>query len=418
LATLILAWVVLEAGSCLLLSLASGELFSWSKMQDRRDQWLSQIESRKFTRNAQVHPYVGFVEEPQPNYAIMPFSGGAPVFVSDYGYFDDKPPIQRRGSDRVVIGITGGSVACYFAINGTKRLADHLKKLPRFAGKKLVFVNLALPSYKEPQQLMSVAYLLSLGAEFDLILNIDGFNEVAIDSMVGDADDTFPAFPVGWRTRIAINDMNLGLTGAKLLMIDVARAELAARFSSSPWRYSIACNLVWELLDRPLDRKSFQLRDEYGRLRQPSKPSSHVGPPSDFADRVERDEFLADIWLRSSVLLDRLCRSQSMAYFHFLQPNQYLAGSKPIMEQEKQVAFLEGHPYGRGVVRVYPVLIRRGEILRNEGVNFHDLTGIFAGHPEPIYIDNCCHYNQIGYEIMADAIANAIQNGPPQPIRR
>ena len=55
---------------------------------------------------------------------------GRPCHVSEYGYFDGKPPIQRRGPDRVVIGITGGSVACYFAINGAERLTEDLKNSP------------------------------------------------------------------------------------------------------------------------------------------------------------------------------------------------------------------------------------------------------------------------------------------------
>ena len=125
-------------------------------MQGRRAELLSQIKARDSTSYAQVHPYVGFVEDPQANNVILPLAGGEAVHVSDYGYFDDdKPPIQKRGPDRVVIGITGGSVACYFTINGTRRLTEDLEKLPRFAGKQLIFVNLALGGYKEPQQLMS-----------------------------------------------------------------------------------------------------------------------------------------------------------------------------------------------------------------------------------------------------------------------
>jgi hypothetical protein len=48
----------------------------------------------------------------------------------------------------------------------------------------------------------------------------------------------------------------------------------------------------------------------------------------------------------------------------------------------------------------------------SRGVLFHHLTGIFATNPESIYIDNCCHFNQAGNEIMADAIAGAILRDP------
>ena len=125
----------------------------------------------------------------------------------------------------------GGSVACLFALNGTRRLEVELAKDTRFAHKELVFVNLALGGYKQPQQLMTLAYLLSLGAEFDLILNIDGFNEVALDEFENGAEKLFPAFPRGWRTRIAVSDTNLGLSRSKLLLLDAERAGLARRTS-------------------------------------------------------------------------------------------------------------------------------------------------------------------------------------------
>ena len=35
-----------------------------------------------------------------------------------------------------------------------------------------------MPGYKQPQQLMAYNYLLSLGAEFDAVINIDGYNVI------------------------------------------------------------------------------------------------------------------------------------------------------------------------------------------------------------------------------------------------
>src|SRR4030095_13628597 len=37
--------------------------------------------------------------------------------------------------------------------------------------------------YKQPQQLLVLSYFLSIGQTFDLVLNIDGFNEVALGSL-------------------------------------------------------------------------------------------------------------------------------------------------------------------------------------------------------------------------------------------
>jgi hypothetical protein len=38
------------------------------------------------------------------------------------------------------------------------------------------------------------------------------------------------------------------------------------------------------------------------------------------------------------------------------------------------------------------------------GVAFTDLTGVFAGTTEPLYVDNCCHLSPRGSEIMARAL--------------
>ncbi len=407
--TVVLAWALLEVGALVLSWLALGEAFSVSELQLRRERQISQFGVGDYFGLAHVHPYVGYVEEPRPGSAFAPFRGGPAVPVSEFGYIDDKLPFQTRGPGRVVIGIVGGSVACLFAVNGTKRLEAELAKDSRFAGKELVFVNLALGGYKQPQQLITLAYLLSLGAEFDVVLNIDGFNEVAVDNG-GDsgASSQFPAYPQNWRRRLANSDTYLSLTRSKLLSLGGERADLARRFARSPWRYSIICNLVWELLDRRLDRRIAHVLDSYQQMDQRRAHYAATGPHRDFATSEDRFKFLAEIWANSSVQLNRLCRSNGIRYYHFLQPNQYLAGSKPMRDDEKRLAILADHAFANRVKTGYPLLIQKDQYLRSLGESYHDLTGIFAGHLEALYIDNCCHYNQEGYEIMAEAIARAM----------
>jgi len=410
--TLLLAWGLLELGGFFLIWLALGESFSWSELQLRRDRRVAQFESRNAFDMAQIHPYVGYVEDPRPANAVQALADRRVVPVSEYGYIDNRLPFQARAPGRVVIGIAGGSVACFFAVNGTRRLEAELAKDSRFAGKQLVFVNMAVRGYKQPQQLMTLAYLLSMGAEFDLILNIDGFNEVALDSLENGPGSLFPAFPRDWRARIAGGDTNLGLARSKLFLLGAERADRARAFSRSPWRYSFTCSLAWELLDRRLDYQMTHVLDSFQRLGRERSPYVVTGPRREFSTIEDRFDFLIEIWANCSVLMNRLCRSGGIRYYHFLQPNQYVSGSKPMGDAEKRIAILEGHPYSKGVRMGYPLLSRKGESLKTLGVSYHDLTKIFAGHPETIYVDTCCHYNQAGYEIMADAIARAILNDP------
>ncbi|MFP6703150.1 MAG: hypothetical protein VB861_15495, partial [Planctomycetaceae bacterium] len=61
-----------------------------------------------------------------------------------------------------------------------------------------------------------------------------------------------------------------------------------------------------------------------------------------------------------------------------------------------------------GVIQGYPRLQEAGAGLSRAGVDFLDLTMVFAGTAEPIYIDDCCHYNSQGNRMLADAIADRL----------
>ena len=104
-----------------------------------------------------MHPYFGFVRRPKdpPEPATLPING--------FGFVDDNSPIQHREKGKVIVGIVGGSLAQEFCEFGLPEFEAQLKQLPRFADKRIVFVRLAIPGYKQPQQLFVVNYLLALG---------------------------------------------------------------------------------------------------------------------------------------------------------------------------------------------------------------------------------------------------------------
>src|SRR5262249_6123365 len=156
------------------------------------------------------------------------------------------------------------------------------------------------------------------------------------------------------------------------------RTDLARRFERAPWRYSVLCNMLWELLDGRLDREIYRVKVA-SRRAGPIQPGfAATGPRRRFATTGELYEHLAAIWRNSSIQLAGLSAPNGIQYFHFLQPNQYVADSKPMGPEERRAAYIETHPYRKGVVRGYPLLIREGPALRAAGVRFHDLTRIFA----------------------------------------
>jgi hypothetical protein len=191
-------------------------------------------------------------------------------------------------------------------------------------------------------------------------------------------------------------------------VIDEERTQLARWHSRFPWRYSVLLNLYWSFRDDRLDWESYRLREAYMKGSSRHGPYVVTGPPREFATPEDLYEELTSIWETSSLVLSRLCQSQGIRYFHFLQPNQYVTNSKPMGDDERRTAIRQDHPYRRGVELGYPLMIRKGEELRRQHVSFHDLTRIFQGHAEAIYVDFCCHYNQEGYDLLADAVARAM----------
>ena len=129
-------------------------------------------------RSYRLHPFVGYVVEEGGR--SLQASNVDGLHVTEFGYLDVEPPLHRRSSDSLIVGVVGGSVANLFTNGGHRVLGEKLEAHPRYRGRRVIFVRLAMGSYKQPQQLLTLAYIMSLGGEFDIVVNIDGFNEISL----------------------------------------------------------------------------------------------------------------------------------------------------------------------------------------------------------------------------------------------
>ena len=396
--------VIVELLASVAGAMVTGRRFSSARLQRQRDALVANAGRVAINPNAQwlqdeiLHPYVGYTPVPR----------GAGTSAGVAGPVAATPP--TRGPDRVTIAFVGGSFAVAFAEHGAPRLLARLSELPAFRGKTLVPLNLAVGGYKQPQQLMSVAYLLSLGGELDLLVNLDGFNDVVLHATENAPARVFPAFPRRWHRRVD-GILHGGALRFMLLRVQLEqrRAALAQAFSASPWRYFNLPNLVYVVLDRDLERRVVDTDHDLLGVERATRSTPANGPQIAFTGETEMLAHLAGLWQRSSRLLDRLARANGIRYYHFLQPNQYVPGSKPMGPAERASARIANHPYGRLVEAGYPMLQRAGRDLQAEGVRFVDLTGAFADHAEPLYVDACCHVSERGNAIVTDLIFDTIR---------
>jgi hypothetical protein len=389
------------------ISAAYYQQLSWiATMQERRDQVRSESEGRRGLV-LQVHPYVGYVEVPPKAFAIVPPGKLLSFDVNRYGYVGKSSPIHTRSQDKVIIGIMGGSVALSFFMNATDRLKAELQKDRAFAGKDLVFANLAVGGYKQPQQLMTLSYMLSLGAQFDIVINIDGFNEAALYEAENAAHHVFPAFPRSWHARVEVSGPRVARYLGQVEYQVERRLDLARIFSRLPWRHSPLCNLLWWIADSHSEIRIHALQEEYRTSASATSNYIVEGPGWTFATREDLYRHLVALWKNSSIQLDHLCAANGIRYYHFLQPNLLLAGSKPLTWEENHMATYRDNVYRPGVEGGYPLMIQEGRDLKARGERFFDLTRMFAVHKERVF-DDICHLNRAGNDVLADRVAEAI----------
>jgi hypothetical protein len=360
-----------------------------------------------------IHPYIGAVLQPKD--IREPYSPGN-YRVTEFGFIDDDLPIHKRSPQRLIVGILGGSVARQFSVNAPEVLAQELSRIPEFQGKEIKIVRLASNGYKQPQQLMIINYLCTLGAEFDILINLDGFNEAVLPSMDNIPFGVHSVYPRDWGKLIAgTASPEYDRMGGYVTYLRSRQQSEAAAFGRIPWRYSNLALMLWAARKNRSDQAIMAQTMQMSRFSEAEQTYCGSGPPEHFKSTDELYEHCIVLWSRSSMLLHHLCAAQGIRYFHFLQPNQYLPDSKPIGQDESSVAMDETSPHSRGVRACFPRMQTEGQRMARAGVLFRDLTRVFADHPEPIYIDKCCHVTEEGDVLMAKAIAAAIRDRIAKP---
>lgn len=344
-----------------------------------------------------LHPYYGFVHRPG-------LPGGPPGFTgqNNRGFLsNDDYPLTIDSRD-FVVGFFGGSVAVNaFTYEATHRfLQQRLEALPALQGRRIRLINLAKEAWKQPQHVVALLTYILQGQKFDAVIVIDGFNETSsgwnndrrgIDLMMPNSD-----------LMLAL----AALTGdtPSQARIDLLRAQLLRQETT-------ACRLAvcWG---------GKTLISEYLRNRASSLPSTEPqrtplyaidrsrGSAADVADFVAR---LNDGWEKAALIGQAIAAQSGAAYLQILQPNQYYPTARSFSEAEQRIAFIDNHPYRAAIKPAYDDMRRRGNRLAAEGrLNFLDATTLFDDTAAPVYRDNCCHYNETGDQVFAEAIAEAL----------
>lgn len=360
--------------------------------EHRPPKWIGDNSPLRYEENCfSLHPYFGFSD------ACV---GKRRMGFTKEFYLDENMNQGRDGVYRVLI--LGGSVASHIstrtslevelnrAIRGSKRLSSLYSKSSVF--------NAALGGYKQPQQSLILSTLLSEGFRFDAIVNINGFNELALPIAENYDQRISLALPRSHVERETkeheyLSGQTSTLTSTKMIMVT------DAILSWHPLYIYIRNGALSPLVARERDELMGKIRSS-----QPYK----YNIPSD-----ESQAFFQSmkIWVNSSKNAFLLAQGYNVPYYEYFQPNQYLAGSKQLTPNERKHAYSEHHMYGT-VIRKYYSGVSADEFgIPREHI--WDGRNLYKDISADVYVDDCCHMNGHGMALMAKDIARRLLSSSP-----
>lgn len=385
-----------ELGAALVWLVTAQQCFSYAQMDERRAR-LAGLDSERavagaiapqFMNGEVLHPYVGYVVDPREGEggveAALPY---ATELFDDY----EEEPIR--------VLVVGGSVAGQITEPLQEALVAH-----GFEREHLHVTGTAEGGYKQPQQLAVLSWLLSMGGRVELVINVDGFNEAVLPVTDNHRADVYPHYPRSWYLRFPdVSDVETARRIGSVVAWTEQRSDVAAWMSGSPLRLSVTANVAWSAWDRYAAERTRRSRDALSERMRERSYQTH-GPHVLESEQATL-ESAADVWARSSILMHQLAAANGFVYLHFLQPNQYIEGSKPFTDEERARYIRPDGDYGAVAPDGYAELFAAAPRLTEAGVRYHDLTRIFEADERTLYEDDCCHFNMEGRRAIADRIA-------------
>jgi hypothetical protein len=387
--------LLLCASTALALFLADGlhRLWRWKNGLPTSPEWTHQAllnaleTTRRFTpRGPETNARPAQMSEA----LLTPYSGGE-LYHDTGGVL--KYWREEAAPENFEILVMGGSVAASLG-EFLKATATQLFEGADLGGKKLVVLNYAHASYKQPQQAGRLMFLFALGHRPEVVLEVDGFNEVALGLENGKSavHPIYPSAPT-WDALFqtyGVDPARYTSVAGRMLVHRERALEIVASAEGRGFFWSSLLSAWTERAVHAEQNQFVALQQELQSLPglATGRPDrQRTGPDYDAADDAPL-AMCVNAWFEGSLSMKAMCDARGVRYVHMLQPTLYDPDSKPVHERERALA--PPSPFWiEGARRGYPLLRAKAPELTAAGVRFLDASRVFAEHPEPVYLDAC-----------------------------
>lgn len=303
-------------------------------------------------------------------------------------------------------------MAMLLGLQADEELRQGLSPLAGGDANRVAVRTLALGGWKQPQQLHLLAALLVSGESPDLVINLDGLNEIFLSWAENHQRGVPEEFPRAWDALAAGLTDSEGLERAGwVAFLSRSRRTVAERIDRAPWRWSFSAGLVERAFQAVVGQKEHSARQALSVVPIGKGPfPTESDQPTTVQESLRRS---VELWGRASEGMDAICRAAGCRYFHFLQPNLHDPLGKHLTAEEEALREAGG-PVGPLVQAGYPMLVRRLAALEESGVAAFDLTRAFSTQRSSLWVDTCCHVSAEGSKLLAAEIGKAIVAGTPR----
>lgn len=323
------------------------------------------------------------------------------------GFKTEFPPESKK-KDVIDILIIGGSVAEHLTTlsnieDSINLLLKKNKKLSSQFSSIRVF-NSATNGKKQPQGLFTFQALEMLGYDFDAIIELSGFNEIALSIDENYKNKINPIYPrlspqqfLGNARKITNNFANNFFE--RLLWMHPLHQYLSSQTSIY-----------------------YYFRIHYIDKSQRASASRRLGM-NFFLPDSEKDAFKKSlyVWSQASSFVYNQTKNKGAVYLLAIQPNQYLKDSKVLSLKEKSLISKDGYPNRLArLLNIKAASYYAGEIIKKyygsiskedfdiPKENILDLREIFKENKDTLYADSCCHLNRKGMNIISESLSYKI----------
>ena len=383
----------------------------YSNMTDTKQAYLARLPSLEVSREKavkrpgegqfygrrQLHPYFGYTFEPDWTEAHNNMGFHSPY---DYPYV--------AAEDEFVVAIGGASVSLqvYNSEKNHQLIEQRLLEVLALKGyRRVTVLSLGQGGFRQPQPLYVFLYYVHM---VDMMIFIEGFNE----AMVHHREDYPVDFP--WYTVMALLGSKSYSPYVLQSLLEVKlltdrQVELTTDNLGSWLGYSMLAHVLWHTRVTALAAQAQTLREQVAEDSGEGLRYDNLTPLG-----LSFQEW-QDTYVSQSEDIIRMTRAVGdlfqLPVFHVIQPNQYVEGAKPLSAKEKRET-VNREPIRRRVQRYYPFLRALYAQLAKQGLGVIDLSLVFKEVESTVYIDNCCHVNQLGRELIAQALLEAILDQP------